>query len=345
MRQRTEVDYPFSDAAQNRFSLSWSKRAPDAWRSMKRALAREAEDRVRIWPLRSDGVRPLGRDDVALVFVVKDSLRLMRSFLRHYRAIGVTRFLCVDDGSSDGTREFLVRQPDVDVFASNVDYKGAGRSRRWRELLFETHGGGRWYLNVDADEFLIFDRCEERSVRDVIAALQRNGEKRSPAPMIDAYPAELSAARFDGETDAFPWEVANLVDRRGYRLRTDGQALRLGGGVRRRVFGVDCEMMKYPLLFWEPGVSLGKTIHRPLPARRNFGPIRSILLHFKIFEDFEDDVRRIIDAGQHHKDGRYYRQIAERLAAGEDIALAGQDSMAFTGSPALRDAGFFAALD
>lgn len=345
MPQPTAVDYPFSNPAQNRFSMSWRKRAPDAWRSIKRVVGGRSDDHVRIWPLRPEGVRPLATDDVPLVFPVKDSLRLMRSFLRHYRALGVTRFLTVDDNSSDGTREFLTAQPDVDVFASNVDYKGASRSKRWREMLFETHGRGRWYLNIDADEFMIFDRCEERSILDLIAALERSGERRSPSPMIDAYPAGLSSAKFDGETDAYPWEIANLVDRRGYRLRTDGQALRLMGGVRLRVFGVDCELMKYPLLFWEPGVSLGTTIHRPMPGRRNFTPIRSALLHFKIFEDFESDVRRIIAAGQHHNDSGYYKQIADQLAERGDIDLVGPDSMAFTGSASLRDAGFFAALD
>lgn len=346
MAQASELDYPFKNPADNRFALSWRKRAPELVRSIRGVIGRRRDDGVRIWPLRAGGSRPLGADDIALVFVVKDSLRFMRSFLRHYRTIGVSRFLCVDDASSDGTREFLAAQPDVDVFASNVDYRGAMRSRRWRELLFEAHGRDRWYLNVDADEFLMFDRCEERSVRDLIAVLEGAGERRSPAPMIDAYPASgLSGAKFDGDTDALPWTVADHIDRSGYRLRTDGLALRLTGGVRRRVFGVECEMMKYPLIYWSSSVSLGKTIHRPTPAHPNFAPIRAILLHFKIFEDFESDVRRIIEAGQHHNDSGYYRQIAERLAKDAKVALTGPVSLPLTSSAALRDAGFFAGFD
>lgn len=317
----------------------------DAWRTAERGLRpRRDNGDVRIWPL-SGAVRPLSGSDLPLVFVVKDNKRFMRSFVRHYRKLGVTRFLCVDDNSSDGTREFLLEQADVDVFASNVDYKGAARSKRWRELLFDAHGHDRWYLNVDADEFLIFDGCEERSARDLIAALEREGLRRTPAPMIDAYPGvDISAAAFDGTTDAFPWTVAGFVDRSGYRLRADGLALRLSGGVRLRVFGVDCEMMKYPLMFWTRSSSLGKTIHRPLPARLNFSPIRAVLLHFKIFDDFESDVLKIIKAGQHHKDGFFYRQIAERLSQG-GVSLVGPESMSFTGSNSLRDAGFFASLD
>lgn len=95
-------------------------------------------------------------DDLPLVCVVRNAAPYMRSFLRYYRKMGVTRFIVVDDQSDDGTTEILSSAPDVDLFSSNVRYAQADRGRAWRDALFNLYGRGRWYLSVDADEFSCF---------------------------------------------------------------------------------------------------------------------------------------------------------------------------------------------
>ncbi|WKL25769.1 glycosyltransferase family 2 protein [Sinorhizobium meliloti] len=57
--------------------------------------------------LTEGGQRPLGKGDIPVVFNTHNDRKLMPSFLAHYRGLGVTRFICVDDVSSDGTRDYL----------------------------------------------------------------------------------------------------------------------------------------------------------------------------------------------------------------------------------------------
>lgn len=307
---------------------------------MARRLRRRT-DSARVFPLRKEGVRPLREEDLPLVFLSHNDRRFLKSFLEHYRALGVTRFLCVDDGSTDGTREALLAEPDVDVFGSDVRYREARRGRLWREALFEIHGGNRWYLNVDSDEYLVYQDCEERRLPDFIAELRKRGLWRCPAPMLDAYPARLEGARFDGDTDAMPWEVASLIDAEGYRLEKTARALSVRGGMRARLFNSDAELMKYPLLHWQRGCNLGISIHQPAPYKLNFAPILGALLHFKFFSDAAEMAREAVADAQYFDGSREYKRVAAVLDDSEDIQLACDHSFRYAGSDDLAARGFF----
>ena len=56
---------------------------------------------------------------------------------------------------------------------STVRYGEARRGKLWREALFARYGKNRWYLNIDADEYLVYDRCFEKPLPDLIAQLER----------------------------------------------------------------------------------------------------------------------------------------------------------------------------
>ena len=44
-------------------------------------------------------------------------------FLRYYRDLGIDHFLIIDNGSDDGSREYLAEQPDVSVWTTDASYK------------------------------------------------------------------------------------------------------------------------------------------------------------------------------------------------------------------------------
>ena len=104
--------------------------------------------------------RPLTEVDLPLIVISRNERRLIDPFLEHYRRLGVTRFLWLDDRSADGSREILTDQADVDLLASNVSYREAHRGRLWREMIIDRYGRNRWYVMVDTDEFLVFADCE-----------------------------------------------------------------------------------------------------------------------------------------------------------------------------------------
>src|SRR5262245_54956089 len=69
--------------------------------------------RIPVFPITKS--RALAATDLPLILVTRDSAHLLPAFLRHYQKLGVTRFIVLDDRSSDETRAILSGRPDVDV--------------------------------------------------------------------------------------------------------------------------------------------------------------------------------------------------------------------------------------
>ncbi|KZY31971.1 hypothetical protein A3731_22865 [Roseovarius sp. HI0049] len=61
-------------------------------------------------------------EDILLVGCLRNEMLRLPAFLEHYRGLGVDRFLLVDNGSGDGSREFLLAQEDVTVFHTSQSY-------------------------------------------------------------------------------------------------------------------------------------------------------------------------------------------------------------------------------
>ena len=120
--------------------------------------------------------------DILLVSVVKDEMYFLPEFLTHYRALGVEHFVFLDDASTDGTTDFLTRQPDVSVvnaglrfsdpvILNNARYKPVQQRaiNLWRTLLNQRFQGRLGTVNVDADEFLQLPTGQK--LRDLAAKL------------------------------------------------------------------------------------------------------------------------------------------------------------------------------
>lgn len=339
----TDITYPFRDRsdAEKIADRSIFDRLITLYETTKvdrreRTKSREIDLRC-VCP---QGQTSLYPDDLPLVFLTRNDAKLMPGFLAHYRALGVTRFICVDDASTDGTREFLLDQPDVDLWASALRYKEARRGRLWREALFALYGDDRWYVNVDSDEFLIFDDCENRTLWSIIHALEELKITRLPAPMLDMYPVDLAAADINQLKTHAPWEVADHFDSLGYTLATTKRAITVKGGVRHREFDSDLELIKYPLIFWDEHCRFGPSIHQPLPYQRNFSSVLGVLLHFKFFADYQKVITDAVADGQYFDGSAAYAKMTDALAGTGALQLVSASSVKFEGSGQLLRLGF-----
>ncbi|WP_052522756.1 glycosyltransferase family 2 protein [Ensifer sp. BR816] len=309
------------------------------------ARVRKRKRAIDMTCLRDGGHRPLAKDDIPLVFNTHNDIKLMPSFLAHYRKLGVSRFICVDDVSSDGTREYLLSQADVDVWKSALRYRDARRGREWREALFDRYGGDRWYLNVDSDEFLIYQDSEHQRLDKLIQVLERQGEKRLAAPMIDMYPIEpLGSAMLGTNDDRMPWEIADHFDGSGYEISYTKRAISITGGPRKRKFAHVLELIKYPLIYWDRNCSLSVSIHQPLPCERNFLEISGVLLHFKFFSDYREKIEQAVSDGQYFDGAAIYRKMLDDLEKTGEFDFAHEHSVRFSGSRQLLELGFIAPI-
>ncbi|WP_158598473.1 glycosyltransferase family 2 protein [Notoacmeibacter ruber] len=260
-------------------------------------------------------------------------MRFLPSFLKHYRSLGVDRFVFVDDGSEDGSVEFLSGQADVDLYTSKLRFAEARRGRLWREQLALSYGFDRWYINVDSDEYLIPPCNGKMDFKTYLRRIFGLNKRRIIAPMIDLYPiGSLSHAKFDAGSGGYPWDVADHFDRDGYRYeRSESGNISIYGGPRHRVFGVNAKLTKYPVLWWDSDTSLRKSIHAPDPSWRNSPTEWGVLLHFKIFSDLKQQVAAVVENRQHYDGASIYKQMQDQM----DTAM--PESFEYNGSVHLKD--------
>ncbi|AYD01630.1 glycosyltransferase family 2 protein [Neorhizobium sp. NCHU2750] len=334
--------YPDRLEGDRLYRRSAMQRCGSAWRSFVDGLKRGDEAAAHINPV--SAARPLAATDLAAVIVARNEMAMLPSFLLHYRRLGVSRFIVLDDRSDDGSRAYLLSQPDVDLWESSVRFAAAAGGMAWREALFAHYDAGRWYLNLDADEYLIYDRCEDRPLGELIKLLEQKNCLRLSTPMIDMYPAgPVDAAGFSG-TGKMPWDVATHFDRSGYRIRLRAQNILMQGGPRQRKFGLANQLIKSPLTFWDGSSSLKRGIHKPLPYTRNFFPISGVLLHFKFFADFRKEIADAITDDQHYDNAKEYKVLAEALGAGGPLDFHSDVSEHYRGPDQMIELGFMQPL-
>lgn len=244
--------------------------------------------------------RPLAQNDLPLIACVRNGAPYIKLFLHHYRNIGITRFIILDNGSSDDTTELLQAQDDVDLHQSPLNFSRT--QDLWRDALIDLYGRHRWYVVVDIDELLVYSNCEHQTLHPFLELLESRRIKRALGPMIDVYPdgplKRWVLSEMDDANNLDP-----LFDADGYSARLKKTGVRISGGPRMRIFNSLVPLEKYPVIWADDKTSYRQgNIHAPTPARRNFGPPRCALLHLKFsYESVEQFCRIAAQDDFHHR--------------------------------------------
>ena len=346
-------ELPLHREVQRRLArLDWLDGAVD--RARARCARISAHD-----PRLHGGLAPLARLDRNPLLLAEGEIRaflLVRNeavrlpwLLDHYRRIGVDRFLVLDNGSDDGTRELLLAQgADVHLFHTDASFSASAAGMSWTNQLLDAHGSGAWCLTVDADEALVYPHVETAPLRTLCRHLDQVGAEAMVAPMIDLYAGEgLDRVAYEpGQSliEAFPW-----LDASGYVRRdaSDFPYFRLQGGCRARLFYANPSLgpvlQKVPLIRWRPAIKYTSSKHTVFPCR--LSGVSGALLHFKYLPDFAAQVATEVARGQHYLGAKEYRAYQRRLAGGQPLSFLGPDSTRYQGSAQLVELGLMRTTD
>ncbi len=247
------------------YRLRWKRR---------RLLLRAFRKRRQLSPV-MDRTASIAPDDILAASTVRNEIARLPFFLEHHRKLGVRHFLFVDNGSDDGTAEYLAQQPDVSLWASTHSYKLSRFGVDWLTWLQLKHAHGHWCLTLDADEILIYPYHDTRPLPALVDWLERQGRQSFGALMLDMYPkGQLSAQEYREGDD--PFDILCWFDGGNYMIRRkpDLQNLWIQGGVRaRRFFAAEPKraptMGKVPLVKWNRRFAYVSSAHSLLPRRLN----------------------------------------------------------------------------
>jgi len=160
----------------------------------------------------------IGPDEILCCVTVRNERARLPWFLDYHRRLGVDRFLFIDNGSGDGTGDWLLGQPDVHLWGSRLAFKRANFGSAWFELLLRRYGVGHWCLTVDVDEFLLFEGAPERSVHAFCRDLDRRGMRAATGVLLDLYSDRpiRETVYYAGDD---PLALCSYFDRRFYHQR------------------------------------------------------------------------------------------------------------------------------
>lgn len=263
-------------------------------------------------------------DILACVVVRNEAVRLP-FFLEFYRQKGIEKFFFVDNLSSDGTVDYLLRQADVFLWQTPNSFKQGNFGSAWFEVLLRKYGSGHWVLTVDADELFYFSDFENRSIQQLCLELDENNKRAYPAILLDMYANKpLSETGYMAGQNFI--EVFPFFDRQFYhRVFADGSPYKnqtfYFGGMRERVFGKDGDYLlsKIPLLKYDPEVILAGGQHFTNLSADRISDEQGCLLHFKYFNFFTDYVQNEVRRNEHACDSMQYHQYHQTLTNSDKI--------------------------
>ena len=265
--------------------------------------------------------------EILCCVAVRNERPRLPGFLDHYRRLGVERFLFIDNGSDDGTVPWLLQQPDVRLWSSQLSFKRANFGSAWFELLLRRYGIDHWCLTVDADELLVYERYRERSLRALCTEFEERGCQAASGVLLDMYSDRPIRDTHCAE-DADPVEVCPYFDRKYCHTRDEraGQYLNqaiMFGGVRQRVFPAEHSYLlsKVPLFCYRPDVVLTSGQHLTNIPYHRIAHEEVCLLHFKFFASFLPYARTEAVREIHAMDAEQYKAYSAGLDDNEAMTL------------------------
>src|SRR5919107_1654920 len=123
-------------------------------------------------------------DELVVVCLVRDGRPYVKSFVEHYRSLGVKHLFFLDNGSTDGTVEALKNYNNVTIVRSKLPYKEYRLA--FKRFLIDRFGRkDRWCLYADIDELFDYPYSDVVGLGSLLRYLNEGSYTAVAAQMLD----------------------------------------------------------------------------------------------------------------------------------------------------------------
>lgn len=246
------------------------------------------------------------KDEIICFTQVYNEMLRLPNLLTYYRSLGISQFFIIDNNSTDNCQEFLLQQPDVNLFWTKDSHNQAGEGMVWYQYLIDTYLKGNWILVVDADEFLVYPDCENRKLPELISFLDKYDYEAMASFMLDMFPQNLEQQLSISPNISFIEQAPYFYNHYRFMHHPEPPYFDVHGGIFYYLDNFLPPLIKTPLINTSKGVRYIQTHHRITPAR--IAPITSAFLHFKFIGDFYKKSQQIVTQKLHWAGGGAYRK-------------------------------------
>ena len=204
------------------------------------------------------------------------------------------------------------------------------------------YGSEHWTLTLDADELLIYPRCEKVGLRLLTKYLNRTEAEGLVTFLLDMYSDK--AIRNTGHKRGTPFQdPCEYFDGDTYHER-DANGIPVRGGPRHRLFwsGRDRRkpspvLKKIPLVKWRPGLEFGASTH--VIRNLRLCSLTGALQHYKFFSDFYTYAKQETARKEHWDGAAQYKSYWGVLSENPDLSAFYEGSMKYRNSAQLVELG------
>ena len=285
---------------------------------------------------------PTDKNEIRLFTMARNESLRLPYFIDYYMSRGVDRIFLIDNNSTDDTVALALQHDRVHVFQTMESFKNY---YNWTESLLRRYGLGHWCVAVDLDEYFIYPDSERVAIDRLVEFLEKHHFSAVYCLLLDMYAGSetQTIAYKSGEnplryTPYFDPEFE--MDHRYFhdvKFRRQFKTIRFGGGMRKRVFGVDPNCTKVPLFKFDRGIHTAAGMHAIDGAV--VADVRGVVLHFKYLQDFIDRSIEEADRQQHAASAFLYKKIAEKLREETSISFYHEGAVKFESTRQLVDLG------
>jgi hypothetical protein len=284
--------------------------------------------------------------DILCFLTVRNELLRLPAVLDHHRQLGINRFIVIDNGSVDGTVEFLSLQSDVDLYTVAGSYSASHCGLEWVNPLLDEIANNHWVLTLDGDELFTYPHWEKMSLQKFCQFLDEKNAQAVFTIMLDMY-SEKTIAQTEYSTGESLLDACPYFDRGPYFISQTKMLskifpkMHVEGGARRRVFWdrkgrfPPPPVSKVPLVKWNKGYRYIISTHYMRPSPRRLSDVTGALLHFKFLSDFHLKAKTEAERGEHYAGAREYKQYLAMMDQDPSLRLLFPGSMRYQSSEQL----------
>jgi hypothetical protein len=285
-----------------------------------------------------------GANELLVSCIVRNGSKYMKSFMEHYRSMGVRHIVFLDNGSTDETVALASSYDDVTVLAADVPF--GSYQCLMRDYLVRRFSTGRWNLHVDIDELFDYPGSNVVSLENLLHYLNEKGFTAVVAQMLDLFSdtplSKISDRAGEDLKNSYIYYDLSEIEKMPYRWTSNGDILMHMGGIRKTVFGTRNGLTKAPLVFVGPGILLFQEWHHA--ANTRIADFTCVLYHYPFTGSFFEKVREAVESKRH---GIFtyteYDLYWKRLSREPDLNLCLDTARRSTGVDSLLDEGFLVA--
>ena len=276
--------------------------------------------------------RELSPTDIIAICVQKDDLIKLKKFIEHHRKIGINKFIILDNDSTDGSLEWLLKQKDIIVLQTKISYTSVRRVA-WINRIIAHYGDNRWYLVADSDELLVYDNCENKKIQEVIKHYEKLKIVRPMAVMLDMY-AEPEYYK-DGKEEDY-YSKCIYFDKNTYKVEKKECMNLVTGGPRERLFNISPWLTKYPLFYFRKQDVYCKS-HFMYPYVDNLkSGCELVLKHYKFLPSEFEKYKKIAKIGNYSNNSKQYKQYIKVWKKDKDLNFMCNSTAKYIDSTSLK---------